>query len=32
VGVQWHPERMLGEGGQVRIFAALVEAAGGRRR
>jgi putative glutamine amidotransferase len=27
VGVQWHPERMLDEAGQARLFSALVEAA-----
>jgi putative glutamine amidotransferase len=32
VGVQWHPERMLGEGNQARIFAALAAVASGRGR
>ena len=27
LGVQWHPERMLDEGEQLRLFAALVSAA-----
>jgi gamma-glutamyl-gamma-aminobutyrate hydrolase PuuD len=31
VGVQWHPERMLEDAGQARLFSALVDAAGARR-
>jgi putative glutamine amidotransferase len=31
LGVQWHPERMPGEGGSARLFEALVEAARGHR-
>ena len=30
VGVQWHPEEMLGEASARRLFEALVEAAAGR--
>jgi putative glutamine amidotransferase len=30
VGVQWHPERMLDEGEQLRLFAALASAASAR--
>jgi len=32
VGVQWHPEEMLGEASADRLFAALVEAAVAARR
>jgi putative glutamine amidotransferase len=31
LGVQWHPERMPGEGGSARLFEALVAAAGADR-
>jgi len=31
LGVQWHPERMPGEGGSARLFEALVAAAGASR-